>query len=285
MSRAAPLLAWRERQGLKQIVQDKKMLWARHCRRFWSQTVDDHESDPDHVIADLNPTPGNPIIEDVLRNASVSNPSGRRYSAESREFGWDLLRTCGPSALDAIRREIPLPSRQSLSRHPETSLPLPDLANWEAIPERILAWRRANQIAGKAPIKCVLAIDALCYKPEVVVSSRGCHGINLDAITIEDDFLHEIFESPSAFRTFVAENWANVYQALFVYHLKPLDPLKTSAVLYVVPRPDGKARKDDVDVIYELRGMLSREHVTLRGFVVDGDPQYDAIHSEHDRSN
>jgi hypothetical protein len=73
---------------------------------------------------------------------------------------------------------------------------------------------------------------------------------------MEDDFL-SLLESPTAFRDFLATNCSKVFQDLFIYQLQPLDPLKSPLVLYAVPRPDGRARKEDLEIISELRRLLS----------------------------
>jgi hypothetical protein len=104
-------------------------------------------------------------------------------------------------------------------------------------------------------VKCVLAVDALCDKPDVVISSDEYHGMSPDAITMEDHFLSDILESPTAFPDFLADNRSKVFQALFVYQLQPLNPLKSRFVLDAVPRPDGKARKEGMEIIDERRRM------------------------------
>jgi hypothetical protein len=101
----------------------------------------------------------------------------------------------------------------------------------------------------------------------------------------EHDFLASNLESPTAFREFVAENWNRVFQALFVYQIQPLNPLKSPLVRSAISRPDAKMRRAYLEIFSELRRLLPWEDVTMRGLAIHGDRQTDAIHSEQDVSN
>jgi hypothetical protein len=62
----------------------------------------------------------------------------------------------------------------------------------------VCEWRRANRISWNDHI------DTLCHQPEVVISSDGRHGIDVDAITTEHAFRDERLEVCAAVREFVA---------------------------------------------------------------------------------
>jgi hypothetical protein len=117
------------------------------------------------------------------------------------------------------------------------------------------------------------------------VSAVSCERLDLGHAVLEEAYIDGLLTSSSQFQEFVAAHWDRVYQAAFVFHLQPHNPAISSLALYVALRPDGKARKTEFEIIYELRIICKQQHITLRAFTVDGDTQYDSIHSEQDSAN
>jgi hypothetical protein len=225
------------------------------------------------------------IVSDILTNSMRLSRDSYRYSPETYSFSLDLLRLGGLAAFDHIRTKIPLPSRQSLKKFADAEEPFPDLTDWETIPSRIRQWRRVHHMDRNLHLRCVLGVDALAFKPEVSVSMDGIEGLALGNAVLEDDFLEELLSSSNTFRHFVAENWDRVFQAAFVFNLQPINPGIPSLVLYAALCEEGKARQTEVEIVYALRAICSQEHITLGAFAVDGDTQYEPIHSKQDESN
>jgi hypothetical protein len=57
-----------------------------------------------------------PLTLELLTNGARLSSDGHRYSRDKDEFAFDLMRPCGPSALDFVRAKIPLLFWQGLSR-------------------------------------------------------------------------------------------------------------------------------------------------------------------------
>jgi hypothetical protein len=81
-------------------------------------------------------------------------------------------------------------------------------------------------------LRCVLGVDVLNFKPGVRSSRDGCEWLALGHAVLEDDFLEELLASSNAIRHFIAANWDQVLQAVFVFQLQPMNPAILSIVLY-----------------------------------------------------
>jgi hypothetical protein len=87
-----------------------------------------------------------------------------------------------------------------------------------------------------------LAVDVVCFKPEVVVSGGFIKGMDLTGL-IQGDlgaFMKEMTESKDAILKFVNEHWDRVIEAAVVWHIELLDLDITSFIIYGQISIDGK---------------------------------------------
>jgi hypothetical protein len=98
-----------------------------------------------------------PVTRDIIRVSQGPSNSATRYHPDTREFAFELLRTCGSKALQMVRERIPLPSRQALCRHPPIGCSRSDLTNLELASARVRAWRSSisDEIQGTCCARCI----------------------------------------------------------------------------------------------------------------------------------
>jgi hypothetical protein len=228
------------------------------------------------------------IIDDLMRHLEAPRSRGNRYKPETRKWAFELLRTCGSKALDLVRQELPLPSRQALCCNPPKGYEPSDLTDPNLIAKRIKEWRRRACAGGyrweKYP-RCVIASDALAFRPSVEVTNEKLTGVDLTDLEFDGDVLQELTSSSTAFADFVSVHWKSILHAAFVYQLQPLDPNLDTCVLFVHGAPDGKARARELAMLKQIKEIASRKHVTIGAFATDGDSGYDPKHTKNFEAN
>jgi hypothetical protein len=231
--------------------------------------------------------PDDDVVADLMQHLGAPRSHGIRYNPGTRKWAWDILRTCGIKALEMVRDKIPLPSRQSLSRKPPDGYHLSDLTDPRLIVERAKEWRKSvtTHFDWKQFPRCVIACDALAFKPDVAVTGETLSGIDLTHLEFNYDLLESLTASSEAFHEFVAGNWDSVFQAAFVYQLQPLDPNIDTCILYAHPAPDGKARLPDLAMMGVIKEICRKQHMTVGAFATDADPGYDPAHNSAHATN
>jgi hypothetical protein len=71
---------------------------------------------------DLEPGQINPTLADARRHAQVLRSNGNRYTDDTRNWAFELLRTCGSKALEITRRSIFLPPVNYDGKNKQSSL-------------------------------------------------------------------------------------------------------------------------------------------------------------------
>jgi hypothetical protein len=227
------------------------------------------------------------ILAEIIRNAQDPRSSGIRYSEETRQWAFELLRTCGTKALAITRRIVPLPSRQSFYSKPPMGYTRSDLTNFSLVADRIHAWRKTcgEDVRCTDYPRCILACDALACKPSVEVTRDGLHGLDSTDFDLGCDLFESLTSSRVAFQEFVQGHWDHVVTAAFVFQVQPLNPKLASFLVFAEPTVDGKARPQQVEVLKSLKTICGKGRMTIGGFAIDGDSGYDHLHEEQLRLN
>jgi hypothetical protein len=88
----------------KHTIRQKKSVWASYCHyHVWNRQ--DHGVTPDEIDADEESDDIDAVVSDILTNSMCLSRDSYRYCPETYIFALDLLRTCGMTALDHIRRK------------------------------------------------------------------------------------------------------------------------------------------------------------------------------------
>jgi hypothetical protein len=228
------------------------------------------------------------VLRDVISHSTHAPYPGDRYTPETREFAFELLRTCGATALTMVRKHIPLPSRQSLCRKPPERYERSDLTDFDLVIDRVRKWR--SGIAGKLSTsttcpRCILACDALGFKPSVEVTPDGVTGLDVNDFDFNYDLLESLTSSAESFREFVEGNWDKVIESAFVFQIQPLNPNLSPFVVYAQPKVDGKARHEQVELLKSLKVLCGQQRITIGAFATDGDARYDVVHNQQSEHN
>jgi hypothetical protein len=220
------------------------------------------------------------ILHDLTVNI-VGSP-GNRYSQETYDLAHRISQIGKGNAFEEIRKELPLPSRQSIEKNLPEDYVKTNLTDLSECCVRIREWRNSQHIPPHQQIRAVLAVDAVAFKPEVVVSPGSIQGIDVSELIAGDmdSLIEDMLGSREKFLDFVNRNWNDVIQAAFIWQIQPLDPDVKPLVFYAQTSRDGKARQEHIDMIEVLVREGFRRHVTLSIVAADGDNGYNHLHDQ-----
>lgn len=219
------------------------------------------------------------FLSDIIRNMNVP-PEARRYSQETYSISLSQCKTSFTS-YNKLRDHLPLPSFQSINaKFSETvSLQNDRLLDLSLLPDIIRSWRSSNNVESQKCIPCILSVDALCFKPEVIISNTGeIEGI--EGCSSTDLFMH-FSQNPDAFAAFLHENWDKTYSAAFAFQLQPLNPKNNNLLLHIQPDTNGKADHEQVCTLNHIRDIVKNQKIVIKGFAFDGDNAYSQLHIDY----
>jgi hypothetical protein len=177
------------------------------------------EDNPFEEEENLELTGGNPILDEILRHTDDPRSPGNRYCEGTRRWAFELLRMCESKALSIVRKQIPVPPRQSLSAHPPSGYFHSDLTDFSFVAERVCIWRHSlrGTIEYNNQPRCILARDALAYRPNVEVTGHRLKGLDVSDFNFEDRLFESLPSSRKPFLDFVKTHWDQVLHAAFVF--------------------------------------------------------------------
>ena len=222
-----------------------------------------------------------PISEDFLRNSS-RNPSGYRYSDETYSLSL-LLQKSAPSSYDSVAPHLRLPSRQSIykkyqSQINEMSQKLLNLENVQSI---VKQYRITMGLSTIMFLDCILAVDAICFKPYVSITING----EITGIQMHPEKNPNLFQkfslNPRKFEEFIRKNYQKSYSVGFVYQLQPLCGEFKNIVIHIQPAINGKATQKQIETLSYIRNIMKNVHINIKGFAFDGDNAYFILHTKY----
>jgi hypothetical protein len=115
--------------------------------------------DPFEEEESSEPPESSPIVDDIPRFAPHPRSNGNRYGEETRQWAFDLLRTCGTRAPTIMRDHIPFASWQSLDLKPPDGYARSDLTDPSLVIELVRRWRSSltGKIRSTDSPRCILA--------------------------------------------------------------------------------------------------------------------------------
>jgi hypothetical protein len=219
---------------------------------------------------------------DLVRNHDRP-PKARRYCIQTLVWARQIL-DISPSSWEAVRNVLPVPSDRLLySKFMDQRAGLSEALFDEAKMDKVISvWEGANP---RRPCPCpvVLACDAICFRPTVVVREDGkveglAHVKSLDTPDLFTQFLAD----PKAFMAFLQSHWKDAYSAYFAFQVQPLDPEVHCSLVHLLPRENGKGDDKIVQTLERLANRLDRDfgfHVVA--FAFDGDKAFNPLHARY----
>jgi hypothetical protein len=90
------------------------------------------------------------------------------------------------------------------------------------------------------------------------VTSDGLRGIDASDFDFGSELSESLLASPKAFLGFVKTHWDRILNAVFVFQIQPLDPEFRPLPAFAQPAADGKARKQQAQLLQELKVVCGR---------------------------
>jgi hypothetical protein len=190
------------------------------------------------------------------------------------------------STWEVVRKVLPLPTNRALkSAFAQVRCTVSQaLLDVNEVGTIVDLWIRSNPSIGFTT-EVVLSVDAVAFRPMIVVHEDGrLEGLNRTN-EIEVDLFDKLMGQPQAFATFLKQHWADAYSALFVFQIQPIDPSFHYSVIYIVPAVHGKGNSEIVSRLFRLKDTL-RNWFTLDvcDLAFDGDSCFNATHRDFYRT-
>jgi hypothetical protein len=221
-----------------------------------------------------------PMLEDAIHHIDDPHSPGNRYTEMTRLWVFELLRPYANKALDMVRDQSSVLSRQTLSQTPPSNSLQSDLTDFPLAIERVRTWRNnpRGKIGHKDCPRCILAC-----KPSIIVIAGGLKSIDVSDFDFACDSFGSLLASRKGFLGFVKAHRDRVLHAVFVFQVQSLDPDLRRAIALAQPAADGKAREQHAQLLQDLKVICGRKRITIDAFATDGDPGYNPVHETQAR--
>ena len=206
-------------------------------------------------------------------------PNRRRFGMQVIAMSLALYLISG-TAYTFLRQFVPLPSRQTL--HTRTSATVrfnPELMNNLSRVKEIVQNYRDGNNQTRDNIVGILAVDAIAFDRELVVSKTGLVTGTLTSEIIDTDTLQKIQEDFEELENLWRTKFNTIISDAFVYQFHPINPVFRPFIVHIRPSTQGKATNEEVHVLEVLSDLLADNGVTVLGFAMDGDSTYRKLHN------
>ena len=264
-----------------EIQKEKKKLQKIKQREHIYQTIHRHPK-----IACLNieshsgieEVHSNQIFQNLMENMNTS-PCGRRYSNATYNFAQKIYQA-SPKAYEILLSELAFPSVQSLyshfgALHNQATIDLLSLDNTNNV---LNSWKKANNINSQKHIHVTLAVDAISFKPNILVDENGSV-TGIRGVTHVDEKQVKNFLNCDIWESFIKNNFSNLITSAFVYQIQPFDDTISNCVVYIQPTTNGKANKEQIDILMNIREISKNSKIVVKVFSFDGDTGYSELHN------
>ena len=224
--------------------------------------------------------PGGPMkILDELKRLSGVPACRRRFSADLIAMAFSVF-LLSSAAYAYLRNFLPLPAKQTLyaKMGSSTRLNATRLLNVSSLPDVIQDYREENGILDPTAIFGVLAVDAISFQRELIVSNTGVVQGSLFNETISADRLAELHSTFSEFENFWREHHSALISDAFVFQLQPLNATLRSLVVHISPSSQGQATEKTIELLEQIDACLRDLSVDVIASAMDGDRAYGKLH-------
>lgn len=219
------------------------------------------------------------IWDELVQLAKVPR-NRRRFTAGLIMFALSVYLLSG-RAYEHLRLFMPLPSWQTLQQRTEPSFHLnaAALQNLSSIHETVKRFRE-RQNASEDTIYGILAVDAISFQREMIITNNGVIEGSISNETLDEQQIIQLQQSFSELEEFWKKQHAALISDAFVFQFQPFDALLPSFVVHIKPSTQGKATESTVELLQEIDVQLRRANVECVGYAMDGDTTYSKMHKE-----
>ena len=208
-----------------------------------------------------------------------------RMPANRRRFSTALIAMAmalyimSSSCYEYLRNFVPLPSRQTLMARSVGPMHFnaTKLQNLSNLPDVCAHYRTRNEI-GNATVYGVLAVDAVSFTRQLVISKTGIIQGSICNETVDAKRLHEMHASFTEFESFWSEKHSALISDAFVFQFQPINVSSKSFVCHITPSTQGKATERTVETLEEIARQLHVLNFEVLCYAMDGDTSYSKLH-------
>lgn len=183
------------------------------------------------------------------------------------------------SSYEVLRNFLPFPSRQTLSARMNglMNFNITLLQNVSYI-HAVCADVRERFETGDAVIAGILAVDAISFQRELIISKDGIVQGSFANETVSAEKLAKIHASYSEFENYWKESEKTLISDAFVFQFQPLNASIKSFVVHLYPSTQGKATEHTIQLLETIRSELTSAKFSVVGYAMDGDTTYSRLH-------
>lgn len=213
-----------------------------------------------------------------LLKIGLSPPNLRRFSLHVLMVALSIYLMSG-NAYEYLRNFLPLPSVQTLKNRMSGVMTFEAniLQNLSAI-QSVCDEVRDRFELGNDVVRGILAVDAISFQRELIITNSGVVQGSLSNETVSSDLLDALHSSFSELEKFWAENHKALISDAFVYQFQPINATIKSFVVHISPSSQGKATERAIEILDEVRNELSKGKFETVGYAMDGDSTYLKLH-------
>ena len=182
------------------------------------------------------------VLDELWRVSQVPK-NRRRFSAALIAFAMSVYLLSG-TAYEHLRKFMPLPSWQTLQvrTQPCFKFNANTLHNLSMIPDTVDRFREQEQI-GHEIVYGILAVDAVSFQRELIVTKNGMMEGSLSNETLDSAKLAELHESFTEFENFWKLHHDAIISDAFVFQFQPINASLRSFIVHIKPSTQGKRQK------------------------------------------
>ena len=217
------------------------------------------------------------VLDELWRVSQVPK-NRRRFSAALIAFAMSVYLLSG-TAYEHLRKFMPLPSWQTLQvrTQPCFKFNANTLHNLSMIPDTVDRFREQEQI-GHEIVYGILAVDAVSFQRELIVTKNGMMEGSLSNETLDSAKLAELHESFTEFENFWKLHHDAIISDAFVFQFQPINASLRSFIVHIKPSTQGKATEATVELLREIDQRLEGADLVCLGYAMDGDTAYSKLH-------
>ena len=218
------------------------------------------------------------LLEELHRIKDVK-PNRRRFGTKLIAMSLALY-LISTTAYAFLRNFVPLPSRQTLQTRTSVADRFrPELMENMLHVKEIVDNYRQNNSETNGEIHGIIAVDAIAFDRELVVSKSGLVTGSLSSEVLDAETLAKIQTDFEQLENLWREKYKTIISDAFVYQFHPLSPELRPFIVHIRPTTQGKATNEEVEILEKLSNILNENGVKVLGYAMDGDSTYRKLHN------
>ena len=217
-------------------------------------------------------------LEELHRMKDVK-PNRRRFGPKLIAMSLALY-LISSTAYSFLRNFQPLPSRQTLQVRTSVGYRFnPVLIQNLSHVKDIVDNYRENNSKTNEEIPGILALDAIAFDRELVISEKGFMTGSLSSECLDAETLAKIQKDFEELENLWRDKFKTIISDAFVFQFHPLSPEHRPFIVHIRPTTQGKATNEEVELLEKLAELLNENGVKVLGYAMDGDSTYKKLHN------